>query len=334
MTMATQRRLDVMGLVVSTDATREAESHMRSVLTLAVATVALLAAASLAEGETSPGLDSGLGSEPDGSAGSDAGTEPDGEPGSDSGVLPDSGLASDSGNQWGCARGANWCLYGGATLAAASLTDMAITSQHGGQTAHQIASLIVPTGGFRRVITDEVSVDLGLLTTLGTISSKLSTDISPTATNLDTQCASPASNFVSKLPCEGNATLKPPLAAYAALSFVQGENLSAFSVGAMAGLARTDFDPEVHPFIGLFLGLGSAYVTFPLDHARENPSQPAATKNSSSNKTHQSVHSALPTTGGGHTPSTTLTATTTATTTPATPPNKKSNGTTKSTGQP
>jgi hypothetical protein len=107
---------------------------------------------------------------------------------------------------------------------------------------------------------------------LGTISSKLSTDISTTSTNLDSACATQASGFVSRLPCEGNATLKPPLATYAAFSFIQGENLNAFSVGLTAGLAHTTLDPEVHPFVGIFIGVGSAYVTFPLDHKRKKKS--------------------------------------------------------------
>jgi hypothetical protein len=172
-------------------------------------------------------------------------------------------------NATGCATRsdgsqARHCIFGGAFLAALSLTLAGSGDDHAGQTSHQIASLVVPTIGYRWMLLDDFALDLGTFTTLRTVSTKISTDLAASPDGpVNTACNKNASRFEAALPCEGNATLSPYVAFYLGLSAVATKNLGIAMVGLTAGLAHTNGDTSAHPFYGLLVTAGSAYVTYP-----------------------------------------------------------------------
>jgi hypothetical protein len=157
----------------------------------------------------------------------------------------------------GC-NGRTVCLFGGALLGSYSLTLGQGT--RAGQTSHHIISLVVPAGGFRYVWNQYLNLDVGLYTAI--ISPQF--EVNTVATS-GTGCTKGGAAFEDKLPCEGNAPLRPYLAGLVALTIGTGSStLGVISVGFTAGVARTNQDPTGFDFYGLFVGTGGVYGTVPL----------------------------------------------------------------------
>jgi hypothetical protein len=158
----------------------------------------------------------------------------------------------------GCDGHTKWCLFGGALLGSYSLT-MGV-GDRAGQTGHRIVSLVVPAGGVRMVLSQYLSLDMGLYTAI--ISPQLQVN---DVNTVGTGCSKHNGAFEDKLPCEGNAVLRPYGAALVALTVGTGSSaLGVISLGLTFGFARTAQDPEAFLFYGLMLGTGGVYSTVPV----------------------------------------------------------------------
>ena len=155
-----------------------------------------------------------------------------------------------------CADGHRFCLYGGAFLASFSITGMVGGGHSQGETSHRLLSVVVPVAGARLALGSQISLDLGAFTAL--ISEQLKTDASDQPPN--SGCSKNSSRFVSELPCEGNAVLRPYIATYLGLS-VGSDKFSALTFAVTMGYARTAHDPTARLFGGIMLGVGGLHGT-------------------------------------------------------------------------
>jgi len=136
------------------------------------------------------------------------------------------------------------CLMGGLFVASASVTSMQ-SGAFSGQTSHSVISFSIPYGGIRLRTPSPFSLDAGVMT--GIISKSVTVGAANTA------CRNNATEFESKLPCEGNALLYPYGALFLGPS-IGSAGFAALSSYVTLGWARTAVDPEPHLYFGFMLG--------------------------------------------------------------------------------
>ena len=161
---------------------------------------------------------------------------------------------ADTKDRIGCGGSVRWCLFGGTLLASYSLTGSG--GDRDGQTGHRIVSVALPAAGGRWARWQHLSVDLTLYTAI--ISPQFQVN---SVNDASMSCSMNGSAFEKNLPCEGNAVLRPYLAALLGVTIGTGSSaLGVLTVGLTGGWARTTQDPNAFPFWGLMIGTGAVYV--------------------------------------------------------------------------
>jgi len=160
-------------------------------------------------------------------------------------------------NACGSTENGSACLALGLFVATGSAASFSNSNTFAGQTSQQLVSLAIPYVALRWATGDVLSLELGMLTSV------FGKDVSLSGDGSSSACRKDAVTFERKLPCEGDAHLRPYGALFAGPS-IANEDINYFSIYGVLGAARTEKDPTPGFFVGVMFGVLGVQKTIAL----------------------------------------------------------------------
>jgi len=158
----------------------------------------------------------------------------------------------------GVTYGSSVCLMVGLFAATGSVAAFRLSDQFAGRTSQQLVSFGIPFAGLRIPTTSILAFDIGVLTSV------FDTEISLDAQGKESSaCRRNGTSFEKRLPCEGNAVIRPYGALFVGPA-VGNADLTWISFYLVTGWARTDQDPTANFFIGAMFGALGIQKVLPL----------------------------------------------------------------------